>query len=281
MTEEMRLMTKAGKTFYFATLWLSDQARNDAAVAYSFCRKIDDVADGGLPEEQRDEYLRSVARAVRACDAGFPGLGKIVSLIERFPEIKGPLAALVDACREDTADLFICNESDVERYSHGVAGNVGLIMYPILGGVAPEGRSFAADLGIAMQCTNIARDVLEDLRRNRVYLPAEWLGGVDVRHILLGDPIVERRVVEAVQRLLGLARARYERGLSGLEYLEPRSRYAIKVAARCYQAIGDRVIRNGELARARAVVPFYEKLLLACRESITRAPRQVSPSLAV
>ena len=268
MNEDLRLMTRAGKTFYFATFWLTAEARNDAAIAYSFCRKIDDVADGGLPQEQRDEYLRSVTRALSSMDRTFPGIERMLSLIERFPDIQEPIIALVDACREDTTGLVIETQDDLVRYSHGVAGNVGLIMYPILGGRSPEGRSYAADLGIAMQCTNIARDVFEDLRRGRVYLPSEWLGGIDVQGLLEGDAHVEQVVVGAIRRLLDVAQSHYERGLSGIHFLAPRSRYAIKVAARCYGAIGKGILRGGVLSRERSVVPLYKKVLLACEVSV-------------
>ena len=74
----------------------------------------------------------------------------------------------------------------------------------------------------------------------------------------------EEVVVEAVRRLLRLADERYARGLSGLEYLAPENRFAIKVAARCYAAIGERVIRGGQLAGERAVVPLARKIALAC-----------------
>ena len=268
MNEDLRLMTRAGKTFYFATFWLPSEARDDAAIAYSFCRKIDDVADGGLPRDQRDEYLRSVTRALGSMDRTFPGIERVLSLIERFPDIQEPFIALVDACREDATDLVINTQGDLVRYCHGVAGNVGLIMYPILGGRAPEGLSYAADLGIAMQCTNIARDVFEDLIRGRIYLPSEWLEGIDVQDLLQGDAQVEQGVVGAIQRLLNVAHLHYERGLAGIHFLAPRSRYAIKVAARCYGAIGEGVLRGGVVARERSVVPLYKKILLACEVSV-------------
>jgi phytoene synthase len=156
------------------------------------------------------------------------------------------------------------DEEDLERYAFGVAGNVGLIMYPILGGRAEAGRSFAADLGIAMQYTNIARDIFEDLSRDRVYIPSSWVEEGDVRELLAGTSSTERKVVQAVSRLLARADERYARGLSGITYLAPENRFGIKVAARCYAAIGERVIRDGHLTRERAIVPLSRKIVLAC-----------------
>jgi phytoene synthase len=264
MSGEMRLISKAGKTFYFATLWLDKRVRFDAALAYDFCRTVDDIADGALSDGERDAQLREIALAVTHADTTHRLVRPLMPLIARYPEIQAPLAALVEACRTDTASLRIHNEADLERYAFGVAGNVGLIMYPILGGRTDAGRSYAADLGIAMQYTNIARDIFEDLARNRVYVPTSWIGEQDIRKLGADITRSEQVVVEAVQRLLRRADERYARGLSGISYLAPENRFAIKVAARCYAAIGERVIRNGHLVRERAVVPLSRKIVLAC-----------------
>ena len=264
MSGEMRLISKAGKTFYFATLWLEKRVRFDAALAYDFCRTVDDIADGALSAAERDATLREVALAVTHADTTQRIVKPLIPLIARYPEIRVPLAALVEACRTDTASLRIHDEEDLERYGFGVAGNVGLIMYPILGGRADAGRLFAADLGIAMQYTNIARDIFEDLARGRVYLPTSWVEDGDVRKLMTGTSSTERKVVHAVNRLLARADERYARGLSGITYLAPQNRFAIKIAARCYAAIGERVIRDGHLNRERAVVPLSRKIVLAC-----------------
>jgi phytoene synthase len=143
-------------------------------------------------------------------------------------------------------------------------------MYPILGGTDPRGLELADQLGMAMQCTNIARDVLADLRIGRTYLPSDWLVRDDIRGILRGDEQLERSVVQAVEQVLAVGERLYRSGIQGLSYLPARSRLAIRVAAECYAAIGSRVIRNGRLARNRAVVPLTEKILLALRVARTR-----------
>jgi phytoene synthase len=273
MSGEMRLISKAGKTFYFATLWLERGVRYDAALAYNFCRTVDDIADGNLSRPERDGRLQEIARAVITDDANHDLVRPLAPLLARYPEVRQPLAALVDACREDVPSLRITNDGDLERYAFGVAGNVGLIMYPILGGRVAAGRSYAADLGIAMQYTNIARDVFEDLGREREYLPSAWLGERALNQLVSKCAGSEEVVVEAVRRLLRLADERYARGLSGLEYLAPENRFAIKVAARCYAAIGERVIRGGHLARERAVVPLARKIALACSLGLFRGQK--------
>lgn len=271
MSAELRLMTRAGKTFFFATLWLDRRMRQDAAIAYSFCRRIDDIADSAESHSHRDSFLTDVATMVREGRGEIPLVANVLGLINRFPTIRDPLAALVEACRDDTDALVIRDERDLEQYAHGVAGNVGLVMYPILGGNDPEGLHPAADLGIAMQFTNIARDVREDFARGRVYLPSSWFLNVSLREALQGERGALRETTAAVSRLLSLARERYERGLRGIKYLAPESQYAIKVAARCYAAIGDRVIQDGFLVPQRAVVPLRSKVALALKERFSRA----------
>jgi len=271
MSDEMHNLRKAGKTFYFASLWLPKHVRLNAARAYDFCRAVDDYADATPARPDRDEKLLAIASAIRNVDGSVPLVRPLIPLITCFPEIQDPLATLVDACREDVPGLTINNESDLERYAHGVAGTVGLIMYPILGGASPLGRSHAADLGIAMQYTNISRDIFEDQARGRSYLPRSWFAGAPLvpPYTTIEDPAGELSV-QAARNMLRLADARYARGLSGLQYLAADCRFGIEVAARCYRAIGDRVIANNTLVRNRAVVPLYHKARIACTVALTR-----------
>ncbi len=262
---ELQHMSRAGKTFYFASLWLDQSIRKDVAVAYSFCRTVDDIADEqpiGLERTRALAALRDALLNENADDSRAAGL---LGLIRRFPGIKAPAVALVEACAADGPGLVIESQDDLLRYAHGVAGNVGLLMYPILGGADPRGLQPADELGMAMQCTNIARDVVADLRNGRLYLPSDWLIQDDIRGLLRGDEAIEQSVVAAVQRLLSLGAELYASGLEGLAWLPARSRFAIRVAAECYAAIGSRVVRNGRLVRTRAVVPLFEKVGLAVR----------------
>jgi phytoene synthase len=201
-----------------------------------------------------------------------------VGLITRFPEIQAPVELLVTSCLADTQGVRIATASDLIRYCHGVAGTVGLIMYPILGGKESRGREYAADLGIAMQCTNIARDIIPDLTADRIYLPTEWIAGARMDALLNveEDQALEAIAGSATKRLLALADDYYARGLRGLHYLNPRARFAIRVAAECYSAIGSRVIQNGKLSRARAVVPLYQKIVTAMR-ALRSSPHAAIP----
>ncbi len=131
-------------------------------------------------------------------------------------------------------------------------------------GAPPEAARSAADLGIAMQLTNIARDVREDWGRDRVYLPAEWIAPDAVRDALAGgDP---RPLTEATERLLALAEQHYASGNSGMHYLPRRARIGILTAAACYREIGVLVARDVPLSwQRRTVVPAARKARLTAR----------------
>lgn len=256
-------MARAGKTFFFATRWLHKSVVEDTVAVYNFCRTVDDIADAEPAPRDRNEHLSTIIESLRSDGCKHESVEPLRALLNRFPEIRAPLIALVKGCLNDLPSLTIKTERELARYAHGVAGNVGLVMYPILGGTVPVGKTHAASLGIAMQYTNIARDILEDLARNRVYLPSTWLADIHTSRSNLNLKAHEPVIVYAVQRLLKKAQQYYEYGLSGLHYLDHRNRFAIKVAARCYEAIGKKVIQNDTLARERVIIPLTKKAFIA------------------
>ena len=265
-------MAKAGKTFFFATRWLNNSIYNDTVILYNFCRTIDDIADEAPITPKREQALTHVLEALNFDHISHPIVDPLRHILKRFPEIRRPLIALVVACRGDTPTLHIEDEENLEHYAHGVAGNVGLLMYPLLGGKDPAGRTYAARLGIAMQYTNIARDIIEDLTRGRVYLPSTWLANSSKSLTIESFNAHEARIATAVTMLLERANHHYAYGLRGLSYLDSRNRFAITVAARCYQAIGSRVLQNQKLSRSRAVVPLSQKLLLTAKIALGWSP---------
>ncbi|NDC39364.1 MAG: hypothetical protein EBZ48_15200 [Proteobacteria bacterium] len=271
MSSELRHMARAGKSFFFASLWLPRAVRADAAVAYQFCRSVDDLADENPHQSKGREQLRSLHAQIESADCSSALARAALLLIEKYPEVKKPLLELVQACSEDEPGLRIEDCDGLARYAQGVAGTVGLIMYPMLGGVDPRGRRHAAALGVAMQCTNICRDVLEDLGNGRTYLPRTWLGEADIRGLLTGDLRVEQVVIPVIVRVLSFAREQYAFALDGLSYLDPCCRRGIEIAARVYAEIGSRVIVNNRLVRQRSVVSLPQKMLIALK--VYRAAR--------
>jgi len=144
------------------------------------------------------------------------------------------------------------------QYCHRVAGVVGLMMCHAMGIADDRATVHAGHLGIAMQLTNIARDVAEDWSRGRVYLPLEWLGPLPANDC----PLDDSRVVPVVERLLCVADRYYASGDRGLACLDRRSRFAVRVARTVYADIGEAVRRTGcRPSAGRARTTRTQKLL--------------------
>ncbi len=263
-----QVMRRSGRTFHLASRLLPAQMRADAFELYSYCRLIDDLADNGGKEEHA-----LIAEAIAAIEADPLGeeaasYGWPVDLEARFPHISTVALRLTRALAADAGPCRIATDAALHEYAFGVAGTVGIMMCRILG-APPEAAEAAADLGIAMQLTNIARDVREDLGRDRIYLPASWIEPSAVeRAVAGGDPAP---LAAATHRLLALAEQHYASGDSGLHYLPWRARISILAARLCYREIGQVVARDVPLSwRHRAVVPASRKARLVA-EALTRA----------
>ena len=241
LTSEQSLAAN-GKSFHWARRFLGSRMGGDAARLYAFCRLLDDMADGDIENgPARLAAIRADLLAGRSGDD--PALRAFLPLMteKRFPP--DVLIALMDGLLEDQDDVVVlADEAALLRYAYRVAGTVGLLMCHVLDCHAPPARAHAIDLGIAMQLTNIARDVLEDAQMNRRYLPGTWVGNADPATILAAaddpDGLVAREVRAAVARLLSLADQFYASGAEGYRYLPWRAHMSIAVAARVYRQIG-------------------------------------------
>ena len=160
------------------------------------------------------------------------------------------------------------------RYCYRVAGTVGLMMCRILDVGADAAAPHAIDLGMAMQLTNICRDVAEDAAANRRYLPATLVGEIEPRRLVAPDGAIERRVRRAVATLLDHADRYYESGERGLAYLPLRARGSILAAARLYRAIGG-VLKGRRYAywTRRAAIPSLVKAPITAHALLTGGSR--------
>ena len=241
LTSEQSLAAN-GKSFHWARRFLGARMGGDAASLYAFCRLLDDMADGDIENgPARLWVIRNDLAAGRQGDD--PALQAFLPLMaeKHFPaEV---LIALIDGLLEDQAEVVaLDDEAALLRYAYRVAGTVGLLMCHVLDCHAPVARAHAIDLGIAMQLTNIARDVLEDAGMTRRYIPVDWVGGATPADILSAAKApgsdVHTDITAAVTRLLDMAEAFYASGAQGYRYLPWRAHLSIAVAARVYRQIG-------------------------------------------
>ena len=228
------------KTFYAASLVLPRAVREPAYGLYAFCRLSDDAVDldGGCP--QAVERLRD--RLDRVCQ-GRPlpvaADRAMADLMRRYAIPRAVPEALLEGLAWDTQDRRYETLEELHDYAARVAGTVGVMMTLLMGVRAPQALARACDLGVAMQLTNIARDVGEDARNGRLYLPRAWMreAGLDP-DAFLADPVMSDALKSVIARLLASADDLYKRARSGVAYLPLGCRPAILAAGLIYAEIG-------------------------------------------
>ena len=261
-------MRVGSKSFYMASRLLPMDVRDATIAVYAFCRLSDDAVD---EVSNGPAALAGLNRRLDAIYAGAPEdhpVDRAVSAtVQRFDVPRDVLDALLEGMAWDAAGREYETLDDVIDYSVRVAGSVGMLVCCIMGRREPDVLARACDLGIAMQLTNIARDVGEDARMGRCYLPAAWLreAGLDP-HAWRKSPVHDARLAVVVQRLLENADAYYQRAEDGISELPLACRPAIFMARHCYAEIGHQVRRRRfDSVSGRAVVGTSRKLWLLTR----------------
>ena len=248
-----QLMAGAGKTFYRAARLLPGSVRADVILLYAFCRRVDDLADEpGAVVEVRRQALGALADAFEWRDRS------VLSLAGWTFAAEGGMARaaklLVQAAGQDLDQQQPGTADDLLGYCFGVAGTVGLMMAQVLHAEA-AGFEAAVALGMAMQLSNIARDIAEDLGNGRVYLPACWVTAEAVRGAIQAGVAQDSHwVLGSTGRVLALAETLYEAAFDGIWTLPWRIRWSILAAALCYREIGRQAGRSGKLSWTERVI---------------------------
>lgn len=230
-----------GRTFHLASQLLGPRHAERAAVLYGFCRHVDDLADESGDPQVAMAALASVRHSLGTGHPDDPWTAALLALNASIGLPLAPAHALLDGVQSDLSPVRLPDEDALLRYAYRVAGTVGEMMCAVLDVRDPRARPFAIDLGIAMQLTNIARDIGADARMGRRYVPASWIGAVPADDIAAPDLPLQRELRQATRRLLALADRYYASGEAGLGFLPLRARLAILTAGRMYRAIGGRI----------------------------------------
>ena len=271
--DSRKSMRRNGKSFWFASLFLPRTIAADAAELYAFCRRMDDLADESDDPESVTR-LNSVRFDLQHGSSNDPSVQALLALARRYSLDLQVADHLVQSFVADAATrLHLATEQELIRYCFGVAGTVGLMMSSILGADPLQAHLHAIDLGIAMQMTNIARDVLEDARNGRRYLPGSWVENLSPAAIVSRDRTSQECVSAAILHLLDLADRFYASAAYGFRYIPARSRLAIEIAATVYREIGVSLRRGGvHWWGARTVVSSSRKTVLAAAVLLGTAP---------
>ena len=260
------------RSFSFASRLLPAAKRADVERLYAWCRWCDDGVDTAAAPEEALEFVDQAAEDVRRITAGTRPVAPeslwLAELVGRHALPIAAASALLEGMRSDLTPAAGFHEADLWRYCFRVAGAVGVLMCPILGLEDRRHLPHAAALGMGMQLTNIARDVAEDWRRSRCYLPIEWTDGLRPG----GGPPDHGRVRQGVRTILEVADGYYTAGEAGIAALDADSRLAVRAAAMIYHAIGTRIRGRGfEVLDERARVSTLGKLRLFAGALLTPA----------
>lgn len=261
-------LRQGSRSFNAAAMLLPPARRRHARALYGFCRVADDLIDDAAPADRLTVIAVLRRRLACAC-AGEPYDTPIDRAFAAALDECGIPAALPEALLEgfawDAEGRRYADLSELRAYAARVAGTVGAMMALVLGVRAPAAIARACDLGVAMQLSNIVRDIGEDARASRLYLPTSWLAQAGIHpDQFLRDPTPSPALDQVIARLLDEAEALYAQGAGGIALLPRACRPAIRAAALLYREIGREVTRRGASAlhRRAVVAPFRKARVL-------------------
>lgn len=272
MTPDEYCATKAarsGSSFYYSFRLLPEDRRRAITALYAYCREVDDVVDEvHEPAVARAKlaWWRLEVAAIFTGTPTHPVALALVPVVRTRGLSRDHLEAVIDGMTMDLDQARYADFADLERYCHRVAGVVGLMSAEIFGYEDPATRGFARDLGIAFQLTNIVRDVGEDARRGRIYLPADELARYRVSPAAILQARAEPGFPELMRFQIARARAWYDRAIGQLAPRDRRSQRPSLAMAAIYRTLLDEIERDGcrVLDRRIALTPL-RKLWIAWR----------------
>ncbi len=239
------LLKKHAKSFYWASFFLSSNTLDKCSSLYNFCRTLDDIVDDDNNLETKKEIFSKFKRDFENKNLNNQIIKDIWSVIDNENISKQIIIDLFDGVETDLKEKVVINsKKDLLVYSYRVAGTVGLMMSKILKVKNKEALKGAIDLGIAMQFTNIARDVCEDKARNRQYIDHDFL---------------------AIQKIISESQIFYENSFNSISNIPIRSRFSVIVARRIYRKIGDYILKQKNIDNynkaGKIYVPMVEKII--------------------
>jgi phytoene synthase len=276
------MLAAKGRSFHWARHLLNNVHADRATRLYGFCRRVDDLADETNATGTAHEALFALDRAFETGASPDPLTADALRLMAECRIDPAIPRLLIEGVSGDLQTVGVVDVPALLRYCYKVAGTVGLMMSAALDTRDLVAAPHAIDLGIAMQLTNLCRDVADDAQVGRRYLPASLISSMAPARLV--NPAGADRVLaqSVVLRLLDLADNYYASGEDGLHYLPSRAGQAILVAARVYQAIGTRLRqRRGDAWSGRVLVRAPAKAAITARAllSPSRARRPHDQSL--
>jgi len=239
------LLKKHAKSFYWASFFLSRNTLDKCSSLYNFCRTLDDIVDENNNLELKKEIFSKFKKDFENKNFNNRVIKDMWSVIDSENISRKVVIDLFDGVETDLQKKVMINsKKDLLVYSYRVAGTVGLMMSKILKVKNKEAFKGAIDLGIAMQFTNIARDVCEDKNRNRQYIEHSF---------------------SSIEEIINESQIFYEKSFSSISSIPLKSRFSVIVARRVYRKIGDYILKqkniNNYNKAGKIYVPIFEKAI--------------------
>ncbi len=239
------LLKKHAKSFYWASFFLPSNTLDKCSSLYNFCRTLDDIVDDNNNLSLKREIFSKFKKDFENKNINNQVIKDMWSIIESESISKKIVIDLFDGVETDLEEkVVIDSKKDLLVYSYRVAGTVGLMMSKILKVKNKESLKGAIDLGIAMQLTNIARDVCEDKARNRQYVKHDF---------------------SSIRSIINDSQAFYEKSFNSISDIPLKSRFSVIVARRVYRKIGDYILKQKNIDNynkaGKIYVPMFEKII--------------------
>lgn len=268
------MISIGSKSFSLASRLFGKESQAAAFFLYGWCRFCDDQIDQAKNQDEADRNLKDLRKSTELCFGSEPLSHPVFIAFQhvtrryQIPQVY-PLE-LLEGMAMDVQGYRYETLKDLKLYCYRVASTVGLMMVHIMRVSDERALKNASDLGMAMQMTNIARDVFEDYSLGRIYLPREWLREVSLSEEQFAAPENREKVAQLVRRLLDEADPYYASGREGLVYLPLRAALAVAAAGSVYSQIGETVRARGSRAwESRTIVPQWKKWIALARGVFT------------
>ncbi len=247
--EECRSIARnEAKNFYYAFITLPTKRRMAIYAAYAFCRRCDDATDEEMPVGEKLRLLAELRKKLSLAYSESPSGPLFTALADASGSFDIPeeyFQDIVSGVETDLTKTRYQSFEELRDYCYKVASVVGLVCIQVLGYSNPKAKEYAVDLGMAMQLTNILRDLKEDMERDRVYLPLDEIERFGYSVEELEGGVVNEQFLQLMSFQADRARRYFDSGFNLLPYLSPRSRACPAVLAELYRHILTRIERRG------------------------------------
>tara|TARA_B100000575_G_scaffold288325_1_gene288145 strand:- start:140 stop:1006 length:867 start_codon:yes stop_codon:yes gene_type:complete len=251
LIDNKEIIYKSSKSFFWASRFLSSDTLQKVINIYSFCRIHDDIVDENL------EFSNAENKFKREIE-------ELKDIIKAYGISDDIISELILGINSDIDFKRYKNNKELLRYCYRVAGVVGLMMTKALKIESEEANFYAIDLGIAMQLTNISRDIMQDFNNQRIYLPEDT--GITQETLSIKNDENNKRIKQEVNKILLKSDIYYKSSLNGFRYIPIKSRLSILVALRIYEAIGIKIKRSGtKFLEENIYIKIHEKVFIVLK----------------